>query len=99
MMMMMILCTPDVRYSAYAGISKDICTYFVLGISANGFPGRVSDRKVTSDCGILRLLEPGDQIMADRGFDVGVDLPAGAILNIPAFMNGQNQLIANRMKY
>jgi hypothetical protein len=72
----------------------------LLGISPNRFPsfvsnlyaGRVSDKKITSDCGILKLLEPGDQIMADRGFDIEGDLPAGVILNIPAFMNGQDQL-------
>lgn len=66
----------------------------MLGISPNGFPsfvsnlygGRVSDKKITSDCGILKLLEPGDQ------FDIEGDLPAGVILNIPAFMNGQDQL-------
>ncbi len=74
----------------------------LLGISPAGFPsfvsniyaGRVSDKKITNDCGILKLLEPGDQIMADRGFDLKDDLPAGVTLNIPAFLDGQDQLSA-----
>ena len=74
----------------------------LLGISPVGFPsfvsnlyaGRVSDKKITKDCGILKLFEPGDQVMADRGFDLEDDLPAGVKLNIPAFLEGKDQLSA-----
>ncbi len=52
----------------------------------------MSDKKITHDCGILDLLEEGDQIMADRGFDIADDLPAGVTLNIPAFLSGDEQL-------
>ena len=72
----------------------------LLGISPNGYPsfvsslyvGRTSDKKLTNDCGILTLLEEGDQLMADRGFDIEGDLPVGVTLNIPAFLNGKDQL-------
>lgn len=72
----------------------------LLGISPNGYPsfvsslysGRTSDKKITNDCGILNLLEPGDQIMADRGFDIENDLPPGVTLNIPPFLKGKDQL-------
>ena len=39
------------------------------------YTGRISDRKITSDSGIYDLLEGGDPIMADRGFDLEDDLP------------------------
>ena len=72
----------------------------LLGISPNGYPsfvsslyaGRTSGKKITKDCGILDLLEAGDQVMADRGFYIEEDLPPNVIRNIPPFLNGKNQL-------
>ncbi len=52
----------------------------------------MSDKKITHDCGMLDLLEEGDQIIADRGFDIADNLPAGVTLNITAFLNGDEQL-------
>ena len=74
----------------------------LIGISPNGYPsfvsnlyaGRTSDKKITRDCGILNLLEPGDECMADRGFDIESDMPNGVFLNIPPFLDGQPQLSA-----
>jgi hypothetical protein len=74
----------------------------LIGISPNGYPsfvsslyaGRTSDKKITCDCGILNLLEPGDEIMADRGFDIESDMPHGVFLNIPPFLDGRPQLSA-----
>ena len=33
--------------------------------------------------------------MADRGFDIADDVPAGVGLNIPTFLNGASQLSLN----
>ena len=44
------------------------------------------------DCGILTLPESGDDIMADRGFDIADDMPAGVGLNILPFLNGSTQI-------
>jgi hypothetical protein len=56
------------------------------------YAGPSSDKQVTKDCGILNLLEPGDHVMPDRGFDIENDIPAGVGLNIPPFLNGAPQL-------
>ncbi len=46
----------------------------LIGISPKGdltfvselYAGNTSDKQLTNDCGIMKLLEPGDEIMADR---------------------------------
>ena len=63
----------------------------LIGIAPRGdltfvselYSGNTSDKQLTNDCGILKLLEPGDIVMADRGFEIENDLPPGVSLNIP----------------
>ena len=56
-------------------------------------PGRMSDREVTTQCGLLELLEPGDEVMADRGFLIENELRNIDVkLTIPPFMRGKSQL-------
>ena len=72
----------------------------LIGISPNGaitfvsklWSGRVSDKEITKKSGVLDLLEPGDNVMADRGFDLKEILPSGVTLNIPPFKGRRNQL-------
>lgn len=72
----------------------------LVGIAPNGavtfvsdlYAGRFSDKKITLESGIYGLLESGDSIMADRGFDLQDDLPEGVSLNIPPFLSGKSQL-------
>ena len=62
--------------------------------------GRTSDRHITEHCGFLNLVEPGDNIMADRGFNIE-DLLAdrGATLNIPPFrQEGASQLTSAQVE-
>lgn len=76
----------------------------LIGIAPNGavtfvsdlYAGRFSDKQITKDSGIYTLLEKGDTIMADRGFNIDSDLPEGVKLNIPPFLNGQPQLDLNQ---
>ncbi|XP_060579364.1 uncharacterized protein LOC132736278 isoform X2 [Ruditapes philippinarum] len=78
----------------------------LVGISPNGtltfisglWGGKTSDKEITEKSGVLDLLEPGDNIMADRGFDIKNILPKGVELNIPPFLNGRNQLSASEVK-
>ena len=73
----------------------------LIGISPIGaiifvsdlYAGRFSDWKIIKDRGIYDLLEPGDSIMADRGFTWEDDLPEGTSLNIPPFLNGDHNLV------
>ena len=66
---------------ALVGIAPSGAITFVSDLYA----GRVSDKQIVRQCGILNLLEPGDDIMADRGFDIENDLPKDVTLNIPPF--------------
>jgi hypothetical protein len=34
------------------------------------YTGNTSDKQLTNDCGILKLLQPGDTVMPDRGFEI-----------------------------
>ena len=54
----------------------------------------MSDKEITQKCGVLQLLEDGDNIMADRGFDISNILPPGVSLNIPPFKGTRIQLTA-----
>ncbi|XP_061171054.1 uncharacterized protein LOC133180593 [Saccostrea echinata] len=50
--------------------------------------GNVSDRKITVDSKYIDLISPGDEVMADRGFQIRDLLTLkGAYLNMPPFTN------------
>ncbi len=46
---------------------------------------------------ILNLLEAGDSVMADKGFDIEDLIPIGAKLNIPPFLRGKTQFDAKEL--
>ena len=76
-------------WKALVGISPNGCITFVSKLLS----GRVSDRQQTKECGILDLLDPGDNIMADRGYDIMDILPPDVHLNIP-YKGQRDQLTA-----
>lgn len=75
-------------WKALVGISPTGCVTFVSKL----WSGKVSDKEITLKSGILSLLEDGDNVMADRGFDIQGILPAGVTLNIPPFKGRRDQL-------
>ena len=53
----------------------------------------MSDRYLTQHCRFLELLQTGDLVLADRGFNIEEDLNFyGAKLAIPAYTRGKKQL-------
>lgn len=74
---------------------------FLIGIAPQGvitfiseaFGGRVPDKRITEQCGLLDKLLPGDKVMADRGFNISESVGLScAELIIPTFTRGKTQL-------
>ena len=72
----------------------------LVGISPGGvitfvselWGGRVSDKAIIQSSGLLELLEPGDNIIADRGFDLkDVLTPKSITINILSFLGNNRQ--------
>ncbi|KAJ4426818.1 hypothetical protein ANN_26617 [Periplaneta americana] len=85
------------RVYMYSNYKSAYTAKVLIGIAPCGmvtfiskcYGGRASDSFITNDCGILKLIEPGDQIMADKGFP-GIKTvleESNAILVMPPFMN------------
>ena len=73
---------------------------FLIGIApqgaitfiSKGWGGRVSDQHLTEHCGILEHLQPGDQILADRGFNIQDSARLYcAEVKIPPFTRGKKK--------
>ena len=57
------------------------------------YGGHCSDKVIVEHCGILHLLDKGDAVMADRGFEIQDLLaPKKVYLIIPPFMRSKDQL-------
>lgn len=72
----------------------------LVGIAPHGavtfvsslYTGEISDKEITRCSGILDLLENGDSVMADKGFDIEDLLRGrGACLNLPPFLQDRRQ--------
>ena len=53
-------------FEALVGILPDGAIIFVSPL----YPGCISDKELTRKSGILDLLEEGDSVMADKGFEI-----------------------------
>lgn len=94
-----------VLYSHYKG---GYTLKFLVGITPCGavcfhskaYGGRCSDAFITVDSGFLELVQPGDLIMADKGFP-GINTrleQAQAVLVMPPFLQGQDQFTADEVQ-
>lgn len=96
------------RAKTYSNYKKHNTVKFLIAISPAGtisfvsrlWGGRVSDKVLTQQSGFLQLVEAGDTIMADRGFNISEDLRLyGANLEIPAFTRGKSQLSQKEVEF
>ena len=65
----------------------------VVSFVSKGWGGRVSDKYLTENCGLLNSLEPGDVVLADRRFTVQDSVGiCCAEVKMPPFTKGKTQL-------
>lgn len=89
------------RAQTYSSYKHHNTVKYLIGITpqgsvsfiSDGWGGRVSDKHLTENSGLLNKLLPGDTVLADRGFDIkeSVGLYC-ATLSLPAFTRGKKQL-------
>lgn len=58
---------------------------------SKAYPGSTSDVALVQHSGLVKLFNPGDLILADKGFTIHSLLPEGVSLNIPPFLRGKAQ--------
>lgn len=68
----------------------------VVSFVSECYEGSISDKRLVEVSGLLEKLEPGDEVMADKGFQIQDLLaPLGVQLNIPPFLNSNQQMFAD----
>ena len=73
-------------FKALIGITPSGAISFVSTLHG----GNISDRELTIRSGLLDILDPGDSVMADKGFTIADLLAAkGVSLNIPPHENSE----------
>lgn len=90
----------DAQSACYSSYKPKTTAKALLGITPTGalcfvsefFSGSISDKEITKQSGFLNNLRPGDQVMADKGFNCQDELASvGASLVIPVFLKGSSQ--------
>lgn len=101
-------CSYQARAQTYSNYKKHNTIKFLVGITPCGaisflskcWGGRATDKCITMNSGFLQLLEPGDVILADRGFDIDADIALhGAKLEIPSYTRGKKQLSMKEVEH
>lgn len=72
-------------FKALVGVTPDGYVAFVPDL----WGGHVSDTEIVQKSGLIDLLQPGDGVMADKGFRLDTVFPPGIDIYIPPFKRGQ----------
>lgn len=60
---------------------------------SDAFVGSISDREIIIKSGFLDIVQKGDAVLTDKGFDVSDLLESKrAIINVPPYLRGKEQL-------
>lgn len=92
-------------YSSYKGTTTmkalvGLSPVGALGFLSEFFTGSISDRELTNRCGIIDHLNPGDDVIADKGFEVQDDFAKkGVTINIPSFLKGKVQFSREEVEH
>ena len=66
-----------------------------ISFISDAYEGSISDCKLVEVCGLLEKLEPGDEVMADKGFKIqDLLVPYGVRFNVPPFLQSNTQMAA-----
>ena len=69
-----------------------------LVFSSELYPGSTSDVAIVEHCKLLDQMEPGDLILADKGFTIHGLLKQGVSLNIPPFLSSKTHFTKEEAK-
>ncbi|XP_066268877.1 uncharacterized protein [Branchiostoma lanceolatum] len=93
----------ELQQLTWSDYKKHNTAKYLIGITPNGtisflsegYGGRSSNKTITKDSGFLELVDPGDVILADRGFTIASDLVRKQVkLEIPPPSSGWIQQTA-----
>ena len=92
------VCYSSYKHHTTAKVFISCSPLGAINFVSKGYGGKASDVHIVRDCGYISLKyhNPGDQILADRGFTLREDFMTccGAQLIMPAFTRGKKQLAA-----
>ena len=98
----------DAQSACYSTYKSRTTVKALIGITPSGvvcfvsefFPGSTSDKEITAKSGFLAKLKPGDEVLADKGFNCQDELASvGATLIIPAFLKGTKQFSQHQTEH
>lgn len=95
----------SVCYSSYKGTTtmKGLVGLWptgALGFLSELYTGSISDKELTKMSHVIDYLHPGDDVMADKGFDIQDDFGAKWVtVNIPSFLKGKTHFSKEEMAH